>query len=524
MRISTKKGDTGHTSLLRGGRVPKYHLVVEVGGILDEANSLLGLARAASPEMKVKRILVQVQKHLFIIGAEFSVPKGGGKPPKQTISESDINWLERLVEEFEEALSLPPGFVAFGQNEASSHMDVARTGIRKLERISVKMKDEGLIENLHILKYLNRLSDLLFLLAAFEEKDSEERRKIKEAFFTHRLFGRPFRTFQIVIVFTIGVLIILSILILLFHRTSQDFSHQQLMAPINKEAAAPRGESFASEHLGKQQLIQGGAFTIPDSVDGNNEQLVQIAPFYMDEFRVTNQQFVEFLNHNLERITVESGVVKGGGGTWFLLGEARAGYEPIVYRNNEFHVGDPAYASSPVLRVTGYGASAFATFFGRRLPTGLEMLYAMVKGAGSSKANAEPSIDSITQPQGGMMHMMEDSKNEHGPMENRHEASTDRNSDGINKNDLNTLDYFLSAALGTTGLNHEIGEWVYTIQAISSEEPSKTNHFAVIGGLEGEPDDQSSLPTVVERYPWEGFEEIGFRTVKSAKGESSHDK
>ncbi|MBI4772581.1 MAG: ATP:cob(I)alamin adenosyltransferase [Deltaproteobacteria bacterium] len=62
MGIGTKKGDTGRTGLLRGERVPKYHLAIELGGILDEANSLLGLARASFPEKKVKRILLQVQK------------------------------------------------------------------------------------------------------------------------------------------------------------------------------------------------------------------------------------------------------------------------------------------------------------------------------------------------------------------------------------------------------------------------------------------------------------------------------
>lgn len=137
MGVSTKKGDRGYTSLLRGQRVPKYHLVTEVLGTLDEAHSLLGLARASSREKRVKRIILQIQKHLFIIGAELSVPKGGGKPPKKTISETDLSWLERLVAEYEEALDLPPGFVAFGQEKISSHMDVARTAVRKAERGAV---------------------------------------------------------------------------------------------------------------------------------------------------------------------------------------------------------------------------------------------------------------------------------------------------------------------------------------------------------------------------------------------------
>jgi len=82
---------------------------------------------------------------------------------------ADIKWLEKLVDEFEEALALPPGFVAFGQNEGSSHLDVARTSIRKVERLAAKMKSEDMIANPNVLKYLNRLSDLIFLLACFEE-------------------------------------------------------------------------------------------------------------------------------------------------------------------------------------------------------------------------------------------------------------------------------------------------------------------------------------------------------------------
>ncbi|MBI4772582.1 MAG: hypothetical protein HY788_00135 [Deltaproteobacteria bacterium] len=115
--------------------------------------------------------------------------------------------------------------MAFGQDETPSHMDVARTGIRKLERAVVKMKDEEMIENSNILKYLNRLSDLLLLLAAFEEKDSEERRKIKDTYFSSRLFEPAFRKLFIVAGSIIGVLIISIILILLFHKPEQELSH-----------------------------------------------------------------------------------------------------------------------------------------------------------------------------------------------------------------------------------------------------------------------------------------------------------
>ncbi|NIS69351.1 MAG: cob(I)yrinic acid a,c-diamide adenosyltransferase [Proteobacteria bacterium] len=224
MRISSKKGDSGYTSLLRGIRVPKYHVVTEALGTLDEANSLLGLVRAASKERRIKRIILQVQKQLFTIGAELSVPKGGGKPPKKTISETDVNWLERIIEEFEEALDLPPGFVAFGQEEIASQMDVARTSVRKVERIAVKMKSEDMIENPYILKYLNRLSDLIFVLACFEEKDREERRKLSRLFSSSQFADPTFRKWSIFIGLIILVLMTAIILLLLFHKPAPEQS------------------------------------------------------------------------------------------------------------------------------------------------------------------------------------------------------------------------------------------------------------------------------------------------------------
>jgi cob(I)alamin adenosyltransferase len=222
MRVSTKKGDSGYTSLLRGERVSKHHLVIEAVGTLDETNSLLGLARASSKEKRIKRIILQVQKHLFIIGAELSVPKGRGNPPKKTLSETDIKWLEKLVEDFEEALALPPGFVAFGQEEGASHMDVARTSVRKAERIAVKMKSEDMIENSYILKYLNRLSDLIFLLACFEEKSELEKQKLSRVFLSSKWADPTLRKGTLLTGSIILALAAMIILLFLFHKSAPE--------------------------------------------------------------------------------------------------------------------------------------------------------------------------------------------------------------------------------------------------------------------------------------------------------------
>lgn len=234
MGISTKKGDTGYTSLLGGERVPKYHLRTETAGALDEANSFLGLSRASAQDDRVKRIILQAQKHLFVIGAEVSNPKEGSRPLKKTISETDVNWLDRLVEKYEEALALPPGFVAFGQEETSSRIDVARASVRKAERMVVKMKSEGMVENDYILKYLNRLSDLIFLLACIEEKGEGERKEINRAYFPFRLPDLLFRKWAIILGSIIFALIAVIILLLIFHRPVPEASHQQLMEHMNE--------------------------------------------------------------------------------------------------------------------------------------------------------------------------------------------------------------------------------------------------------------------------------------------------
>jgi len=222
--ISTKRGDDGFTGTLSDKRVPKHHIITEAVGAVDEANSLLGLARASVSQKKIKRIILQIQKHFFTIGAELSLSGSNGRRIRKNIGIGDLRWAERLVDEMEDALSLPPGFVAFGQEITSSQLDVARTGIRRVERIVVKMQSEGYIENPFVVKYLNRISDLLFLLAAYEEKSENERRGISLSNLTVHLNDSFFRRW-----FVFGTAIIISLvaaifLLLMFHRPSPSVS------------------------------------------------------------------------------------------------------------------------------------------------------------------------------------------------------------------------------------------------------------------------------------------------------------
>jgi serine/threonine-protein kinase len=242
----------------------------------------------------------------------------------------------------------------------------------------------------------------------------------------------------------------------------------------------------------------------------------------MDEFLVTNQQFIVFLNRNLSKLSFESGVVKGDGANWFFLGEVHAGYEPIIFRDENFHLSDPAYASTPVLRVTGYGASAFAAYFGRRLSTEVELLFVMTKGLNNSPINTEKLYSNSNGE-----NMMGDWCDWGGPRQwptrgwEGKNASRNMNTSASNENKSANFSLpstaYIPNAQGARRLNAGFGEWGLKSLADSSEYQTKVSRYAVIGMTEGSSIEGSLLPKVVARLPWEGFEEVGFRTVENAE-------
>ena len=170
MPISTKKGDKGFTGLLGGRRVPKYHLKPATYGTVDELNSFLGMARATSRDQKVRKILFHIQNHLFIIGSELALSGGSPNLLKGKVTRMEVDWLSSLSIDFETFLNPEPGFIIYGETPISSILDVARAVSRRVERLVAKMKSKKMLHNLKILEYLNRLSDVLYLLARYEEK------------------------------------------------------------------------------------------------------------------------------------------------------------------------------------------------------------------------------------------------------------------------------------------------------------------------------------------------------------------
>ncbi|TDQ27820.1 cob(I)yrinic acid a,c-diamide adenosyltransferase [Tenacibaculum caenipelagi] len=171
MKIYTKTGDKGTTSLFGGTRVPKYHLRIESYGTVDELNSYIGLIRDQNLDSSLKKILTKIQSDLFTLGAMLATPpekevlKSGKERlniPK--INNSSIQFLEDEIDLMNNSLPQMTHFVLPGGHQTVSFCHIARCVCRRAERLSVALNEEEPIHNT-VLMYLNRLSDYLFVLA-----------------------------------------------------------------------------------------------------------------------------------------------------------------------------------------------------------------------------------------------------------------------------------------------------------------------------------------------------------------------
>ena len=173
-RLYTKYGDSGETSLLYGGRVSKANLHCEAYGATDEACSALGLARALSQDSWVMGTLKELERELFAVGAELATDPQKYDAFKQhfvPVSSTMTTRLEGLIDDLQREIPLPRSFILPGASAASAAIDLARTSARRAEREAVKLKERSELTNLEILRYLNRLGDLLFMVARYEDRD-----------------------------------------------------------------------------------------------------------------------------------------------------------------------------------------------------------------------------------------------------------------------------------------------------------------------------------------------------------------
>jgi cob(I)alamin adenosyltransferase len=166
MKIYTKTGDQGDTSLFGGQRVPKDALRIEAYGTVDELNSLLGIVRADNTDRGIDDILSSIQDRLFEVGADLATPRSLDRDSIRRFEPHDAGPLEQLIDDLESHLEQLKSFIIPGGSPVAARLHFARTVCRRAERAVVRLsRNEDIGEGTII--YLNRLSDLLFVLARY---------------------------------------------------------------------------------------------------------------------------------------------------------------------------------------------------------------------------------------------------------------------------------------------------------------------------------------------------------------------
>lgn len=167
-RIYTRTGDNGSTGLVRGPRRMKHDLRISCYGTVEEANAMVGLARLHTGSMpKIDRLLAHVQNDLFDLGSDLATP---GKDPENgqpslRITEAQTEWLEQQIDQFNEGLQPLTSFILPGGTPLAAALHVARTVVRRAERLVVELMARESDLNTSVMIYLNRLSDLLFVMS-----------------------------------------------------------------------------------------------------------------------------------------------------------------------------------------------------------------------------------------------------------------------------------------------------------------------------------------------------------------------
>ena len=174
VKIYTRKGDDGTTSLWYGGRVPKHHSRTEAYGTLDEACSQLGVARAlCGAEMaELAADILRLQDDIFIAGAELATAPEAAERLEAGISRTTdemVAELEQRIDRYMSEVELPPQFVIPGGNQLSAQLDVARTTIRRAERRISALGEEGELAGETVIHFVNRASDLAYAMARFAD-------------------------------------------------------------------------------------------------------------------------------------------------------------------------------------------------------------------------------------------------------------------------------------------------------------------------------------------------------------------
>ncbi len=164
MKIYTRSGDKGKTSLLGGKRVLKSHLKIQAYGTIDELNTFIGLVRDLEQDKKRKKTLLNIQERLFSIGSSLAVSGDKSLQYQEDLIEDDVSDLEKAIDEMDAALPAMKHFILPGGHPRISYCHIARTVCRRAERLVVELVSTERVSEL-VIRYLNRLSDYLFVLA-----------------------------------------------------------------------------------------------------------------------------------------------------------------------------------------------------------------------------------------------------------------------------------------------------------------------------------------------------------------------
>lgn len=170
MKVYTKKGDKGTTQLIGGKRVPKNHERIEAYGTVDELNSYMGLLRDQSVDKDTQELIITIQNKLFTIGALLANQDDNNKMKLPLIDEKDVIQLENEIDKMNESLPEMRSFILPGGHTTVSFCHITRCVCRRAERLTIHISEEVLQHDI-ILKYLNRLSDYLFVLSRYLSKN-----------------------------------------------------------------------------------------------------------------------------------------------------------------------------------------------------------------------------------------------------------------------------------------------------------------------------------------------------------------
>lgn len=277
-----------------------------------------------------------------------------------------------------------------------------------------------------------------------------------------------------------------------------------------KSSSSPARSVLGKDGL-NMLLVPGGDLSIRSEDRAEQSKTVKVQSFYMDKTKVTNYHFVEFLNSVKDTMNIENGVVKSNGKIWIYLGEGTEPHEQIIYRQGRFHLRDTQHAADPVVRVTWYGASAYAQHYGKRLPTEYEWEYAAIQGSSGSVTFSEgqpgpsPGVkgadsrarDHIAQ----MMRM-------HAPAE---ETTPNSTTGQISAKNL----------FGLKDMGGRVKEWVIR----AKDDKGYVSESVVTVKKVGYPSLVLNISSQAEsdlrsfRYPWEGFPDVGFRCALNVRGQ-----